>query len=149
MPAFAFATPGTTVSIESYLTNKGQNYLQRYTNASNRLADDFNLICGSVFCQGQYGRILPLPMRCFVDSGTGDLRTCIWAFGKSTVWIGRESAIEKSGEVEFCEFKPTMTAEVFIATIENARVSGQTPYLSIVFPGVGTTLTNVLANCLR
>lgn len=144
-PAFA----GNVISAETYLTKKGQSYLQRYTNASNRLADDFNLICGDIFCQGQFGQVLPLPMRCFVDSENGQIANCVWAFGRSSVWIGRNSEVQTDGKVFFCEFKPDLTVEAFILTIENARVSGQTPYLSLPIPGVPGNLVSVLSACLR
>ena len=147
--AFSFQSSAALVTAESYLADQGQNYLQRLSNIVNRLNDDFNLVCNDSYCHGIYDLFKPLSIQCFVESTSGTVEYCVWAIAKSRSWVAGNGKVSNDGQIYFCEFLPKMTIQQMIDKIEFTRAPGQTPYLSVILPGVEQSLAQSLARCLK
>jgi hypothetical protein len=60
-----------------------------------RLEDDFDLVCGDTFCEGEYSNYQSLGIRCSVESSSGAIGVCVWTFAASL-----EEVVAATGNVK-------------------------------------------------
>ncbi|MET7142859.1 hypothetical protein M3S04_14625 [Xanthomonas sp. PPL139] len=64
---------------------------EAFADLEQRLAHDFDRLCGDTFCEGDYSDYRPLRYRCSVRQRDGVIGECIWSFGASEASIDPDS----------------------------------------------------------
>ena len=82
-PASAAPMPAQAryFDMTSYLTSDAD--FDAWSTFRDRLRQNFDDICGDIFCEGDYSNIQPLRYRCSVNRVTGRLAMCMWMFAGS------------------------------------------------------------------
>lgn len=57
------------------------------------LVRGFDAICGDTFCEGEYGNLRALQLRCAVTRDTGRVGRCLWSFAGSTARVEGQSPL--------------------------------------------------------
>ncbi|GAB3063048.1 hypothetical protein [Stenotrophomonas tumulicola] len=57
------------------------------------LVRGFDDICGDTFCEGDYGNLRALQLRCAVTRNTGAVAECLWSFAGSYAWVNERDAL--------------------------------------------------------
>lgn len=57
------------------------------------LVRGFDDICGDTFCEGDYGNLRALQLRCAVIQDTGGISECLWSFAGSHAWVSGGDAL--------------------------------------------------------
>lgn len=64
---------------------------EAFSDLEQRLAHDFDQLCGDTFCEGDYSDYRPLRYRCSVRQRDGVIGECIWSFGASEASIDADT----------------------------------------------------------
>lgn len=152
LPAAAFAqaaTPSTPPAPARYvdLVNwpVSEASFDRFFNAEASLGRAFDKVCGDTFCEGDYGNLRPMQLRCSVDATKGTVKQCLWTFAGSYAGVNTKSgAVQVNAKLYKCKLplaKDT-PAEQFFQLIE-----GDDP-LHAKLPMSRVSIYDGLATCL-
>lgn len=129
----------TYVNAVATLTTAAEK--ERWYRMISALNSDFDQVCGDTFCEGGYTEIEPIFFRCSANKASGELRTCVWAFGE-TEWDldAKTGAILVSkSKVAACTLPVTGTAAALVDAIHG---------LNDRLPGSDTSIFEDLQSCL-
>ena len=133
------------VDAVEYLSTEGDGGLEGWSVARQQLRADFDRICGDTFCEGDYGDLQPLELRCAVEAKSGDLSACAWSIAGSS---GRVSAstgtLRISGKLYRCALPVAGTIDALVQTL---AAPGEVPPLRRPLPGTARSTFDALADC--
>ena len=110
------------------------------------LDKQFKYICGDTFCNGDYLNLTPMGLTCAVSSVKGSIRDCTWVFGGSDERVnGSVGSLTSSIATFQCHFAPKTTAKGLVSALTAAS---PTEALHRTLPGLGTSLYDVVADCM-
>lgn len=110
------------------------------------LKREFNDVCGDTFCSGEYTNIESLNYRCSVNSSTGIIGECVWAFAASEEEVDPSSGkVVVKPRVWQCAspLAPSTSAQELVAALANNRSPMQ-----VTLPRTRMTLHESLIGCL-
>lgn len=109
------------------------------------LVRGFDAICGDTFCEGDYGNLRALQLRCAVSRATGHVVECRWSFAGSYAWVRGEAAL------------PVVEARTWACRLPIAPGTPLADLLALLdgdealdapLPGSGLSAYDALAGCL-
>lgn len=106
LPAAAFAqvTPAPVRYVDAIDWPASEQGMDRFLAAEVRLNAGFDKICGDTFCEGEYGNLRPMQLRCSVDSTKGTMKQCLWLFSGSTAAVNPKSgAVQTAAKLYKCK----------------------------------------------
>ncbi|MDF3982768.1 hypothetical protein P3W24_14440 [Luteibacter sp. PPL201] len=150
LPAAAFAqsttpppAPARYVDLVDWPASESS--FQRFYDAEAALGRAFDKVCGDTFCEGDYGNLRPMQLRCSVDATKGTVKQCLWTFAGSYAGVNPKSgAVQVNARLYKCRLplaKDT-PAEQFFQLIE-----GENP-LEAKLPMSRASIYDGLATCL-
>jgi len=78
--------------------------LDRFVALEEHLSGAFGGVCGDTFCEGDYGNLRPMQLRCSVDSTKGTMKQCLWLFSGSTASVNPKSgAVQTTAKLFKCK----------------------------------------------
>ena len=117
-----------------------------------RLAGEFNAICGDTFCAGDFGNLQALSLACSVEAQAQQVGQCIWVFAGSYAFVDRATGkVSMNKQVFECDlgFKGTAAdLSAFLVAAAEGGASGTDGLRQVKIPGGGRTLMDVLLHCL-
>ena len=145
--AIAQATPAPAVNRYVDATNwpAEERGMDRFAELEANLGAGFNQICGDTFCEGDYGNLRPVQMRCSVDSTKGVLKQCVWTFSGSYAEVNPKSgAVQINAKLFKC--KLPLAKDTPVESFYEV-MSGENP-LSAKLPMTRKSIYDGLAACL-
>lgn len=142
-PASAQQAPPRYVDVYSYFSSDAQ--YEAWYALTRQLKRDFNDICGDTFCEGDYGNIESLSLRCSVEQASGRIGRCVWVFAGSNEDVDPDSGrVVVQAHVWRCRLPlaPQTTMDAFLQAL-----SGPSP-LDTALPGTTTSIYDGLTDCL-
>lgn len=120
--------------------------LERFDDLEGHLAGAFNAICGDTFCEGDYGNLKPMQLRCSVDSTKGTMKQCLWTFaGSATEVNGKSGAVQVNAKLFKC--KLPLAKDVPVESFYQALSSAKDP-LEVKLPMGRKSVWDGLSACL-
>lgn len=120
--------------------------LERFEQLEEHLTGAFNAICGDTFCEGEYGNLRPMQLRCSVDSTKGTMKQCLWTFAGSTTSInGKSGAVQVAAKLFKC--KLPLAKDVPVESFYEALMSSKQP-LEVKLPMGRKSVWDGLTACL-
>jgi hypothetical protein len=120
--------------------------LERFTQLEEHLAGAFGGICGDTFCEGEYGNLRPMQLRCSVDSTKGTMKQCLWTFAGSTTGVnGKSGAVQVNAKLFKC--KLALAKDTPVELFYEALTSSKEP-LEVKLPMTRKTVFDGLNACL-
>ncbi|MEP6897686.1 MAG: hypothetical protein ABI870_04050 [Rhodanobacter sp.] len=131
------------VDADSYLTTDAD--IEAWYNATSRLRQNFDAICGDTFCEGDYSNIQSLSFRCSVEKHTGIVGQCVWIFAASNEDVrpgdGHITVDSNHWRCRSPLARTTRIGDLLIA------LSGPQP-LRALLPGTSRSIYDGLVDCL-
>jgi hypothetical protein len=131
------------VDVDSYLTSDAD--INAWYDATSRLRQNFDDICGDTFCEGDYSNIQSLSFRCSVEKHTGIVGQCVWIFAASNEDVrasdGRINVDSNHWRCRSPLARHTRISDLLIA------LSGPQP-LRASLPGTSRSIYDGLVDCL-
>jgi len=111
----------------------------------NKLAGEFNDVCGDTFCGGDFSNLTPLTFACSVTSKAGDVKDCAWSFAGSYAYTDPKTAVIGVDAPTFqCHVAPKTTSVKLIALLQNSPNA-----LREVLPGTTGSIYDALVDCFQ
>jgi hypothetical protein len=154
VPAIAMAqtetTPKPSPAAERYVDAihwpANEAGMERFEKLTEHLSGSFNNICGDTFCEGDYGNLRPMQLRCSVDSTKGTMKQCLWTFAGSYTQInGKSGAVQVNAKLFKC--KLALTKDTPVESFYEALMSSKEP-LEVKLPMTRKTVFDGLNACL-
>lgn len=117
----------------------------RFFNAEAALGRAFDKICGDTFCEGDYGNLRPMQLRCSVDTTKGTVKQCLWTFAGSYANVNKKTgAVQVNAKLYKCKLPLAKDTpiEPFLQLIE-----GENP-LEAKLPMSRASIYDGLTTCL-
>ncbi|WP_437731939.1 hypothetical protein [Sorangium sp. So ce1335] len=133
------------VDADSYFTSSAE--IDAWYGLLRELNDDFDVVCGDTFCEGEYSNYKPLRFRCSVEEHAGTIGSCVWVFAASN-----EEILPSTGEVEVdarsfvCEMP--VAPETPVADLVAALSASRARAIDTALPGTDRSLYDGLVECL-
>ena len=109
------------------------------------LVRGFDDICGDTFCEGDFGNLRALQLRCAVRSDSGAVAACLWSIAGSYAYVSPVAALPSvEGRTWACRL-PVVAGTSLTTLLE--RLSGPDA-LDTPLPGTGISTYDALADCL-
>lgn len=153
LPAAAFAQAATTPTAPPAPARyadiidwpASEASFDRFFDAEAALGRAFDKVCGDTFCEGDYGNLRPMQLRCSVDTIKGTVKQCLWTFAGSYADVNKKTgAVQVNAKLYKCKLplaKDT-PVESFFQLIE-----GENP-LEAKLPMSRASIYDGLATCL-
>jgi hypothetical protein len=120
--------------------------MERFEKLEEHLAGAFGGICGDTFCEGEYGNLRPMQLRCSVDSTKGTMKQCLWTFAGSTTQVnGKSGAVQVNAKLFKC--KLALAKDTPVESFYEALMSSKEP-LEVKLPMTRKTVFDGLNACL-
>ena len=120
--------------------------MERFEKLSEHLSGAFNNICGDTFCEGDYGNLRPMELRCSVDSTKGTMKQCLWTFAGSYTQVnGKSGAVQVNAKLFKC--KLSLAKDTPAEAFYEALMSSKEP-LEVKLPMTRKTVFDGLNACL-
>jgi len=109
------------------------------------LVRGFDDICGDTFCEGDFGNLRALQLRCAVTAGDGQVRQCLWSFAGSRAWVEGQSPLPAVDARTWTCALPVApgTPLARLLVLLSGRDALDTP-----LPGTGISTYDALVECL-
>ncbi|XYH95386.1 hypothetical protein ACMHYB_47530 [Sorangium sp. So ce1128] len=133
------------VDAESYFTSSAE--LDAWYGLLRELNDDFDVVCGDTFCEGEFSNYKPLRFRCSVEEHTGTIGRCVWVLAASS-----EEILPSTGDVEvdarifLCEMP--VAPETAVVDLVEALSAAAGRAINAALPGTERSLYDGLVECL-
>ncbi|WP_437594447.1 hypothetical protein [Sorangium sp. So ce1000] len=133
------------VDAESYFTSSAE--LDAWYGLLRELYDDFDVVCGDTFCEGDFSNYKPLRLRCSVEEHAGTIGSCVWILAAS-----REEIEPSTGDVEVdartfpCEMP--IVPETTVTALVDALSAPSGRAINAALPGTDSSLYDGLVECL-
>lgn len=135
--------PGTHVDARDYpAVGQGEAAFAVMERALVRGFDD---ICGDTFCEGDYGNLRALQLRCAVRSRSGVVAGCLWSFAGSYAYVSPTAALPEVDARTWACPLPVVAGTSLAALL--GRLSGPDA-LDTPLPGTGVSTYEALTDCL-
>lgn len=109
------------------------------------LVRGFDYICGDTFCEGDYGNLRALQLRCSVVRASGIVGECLWSFAGSHAYVSPTAALPEVDARTWACPLPVVDGTSLAALLE--RLSGPDA-LDTPLPGTGVSTYEALTDCL-
>lgn len=142
--------PASTPAAERYVdaTNwpASEAGLDRFVALEEHLAGAFGAVCGDTFCEGDYGNLRPMQLRCSVDSTKGTMKQCLWTFAGSFTQVnGKSGAVQVNAKLFKC--KLPLAKDTPVETFYETLMSEKNP-LEVKLPMTRKSIFDGLTACL-
>ncbi|MGK3959500.1 hypothetical protein WMF38_41445 [Sorangium sp. So ce118] len=133
------------VDAESYFTSSAE--LDAWYGLLRELNDDFDVVCGDTFCEGDYSNYRSLRFRCSVEEHAGTIGSCVWVLAASN-----EEILPSTGDVEvdarifLCEMP--VAPETAVVELVEALSAAAGRAINAALPGTERSLYDGLVECL-
>jgi hypothetical protein len=120
--------------------------LERFDKLTEHLSGAFGGICGDTFCEGDYGNLKPMQLRCSVDSTKGTMKQCLWTFAGSYTQInGKSGAVQVNAKLFKC--KLPLAKDTPVESFYETLMSATNP-LEVKLPMTRKSVFDGLTACL-
>jgi hypothetical protein len=109
------------------------------------LVRGFDDICGDTFCEGDYGNLRALQLRCAVSRDGGTVAGCLWSFAGSYAYVSPADALPSIEARTWACPLPVVAGTPLANLLE--RLSGLDA-LDTPLPGTGVSSYEALTDCL-
>lgn len=109
------------------------------------LVRGFDYICGDTFCEGDYGNVRALQLRCSVRSNSGALAGCLWSFAGSYAYVSPADALPSVQARTWACHLPVVPGTPLAALLERLRGPDA---LDAPLPGTNVSSYEALTDCL-
>lgn len=129
--------------------------LSEFRSAVSSLTDEFNFICGDLFCEGEFSEIVPVNFDCVINKESKQVSLCQWLFLAFQNDIDVETGLLVRREKIFrCDVPFGGDLKLFREFLAAATVTVQGSesrnHFNTVIPGsLGRTIYRVLSSCLN
>ncbi|WP_437283054.1 hypothetical protein WME90_21500 [Sorangium sp. So ce375] len=133
------------VDAESYFTSSAE--IDAWYGLLRELNDDFDVVCGDTFCEGDFSNYKPLRLRCSVEEHAGTIGRCVWVLAASS-----EEIVPSTGDVEvdartfLCEMP--VAPETAVTDLVEALSAPPGRAIDAALPGTDRSLYDGLVECL-
>ncbi|WP_437813852.1 hypothetical protein [Sorangium sp. So ce1078] len=133
------------VDAELYFTSSAE--LDAWYGLLRELEDDFDIVCGDTFCEGEYTNYKSLRFRCSVEEHAGTIGKCVWVLAASN-----EEILPSTGDVEvdarifLCEMP--VAPETAVGDLVEALSASRERAINTALPGTDRSLYDGLVECL-
>jgi hypothetical protein len=133
------------VDAESYFTSSAE--IDAWYGLLRELYDDFDVVCGDTFCEGDFSNYKPLRLRCSVEEHAGTIGRCVWVLAASS-----EEIVPSTGDVEvdartfLCEMP--VAPETAVTDLVEALSAAPGRAIDAALPGTDRSLYDGLVECL-
>ncbi|WP_437724892.1 hypothetical protein [Sorangium sp. So ce861] len=133
------------VDAESYFTRSAD--IDAWYALLRVLDDDFDVVCGDTFCEGEYSNYRSLRFRCSVEEHAGTIGSCVWVLAASS-----EEIVPSTGDVEvdartfLCE--APVAPETAVADLVAALSATRGRAIDAALPGTDRSIYDGLVDCL-
>ncbi|XXT17030.1 hypothetical protein WME94_43060 [Sorangium sp. So ce429] len=133
------------VDAGSYFTSSAE--LDAWYGLLRELDDDFDVVCGDTFCEGDYSNYMSLRFRCSVEEHAGTIGSCVWVLAASN-----EEILPSTGDVEvdartfLCEMP--VAPGTAVADLVEALSAAAGRAIDAALPGTERSLYDGLVECL-
>jgi hypothetical protein len=111
------------------------------------LEQQFDVICGDTFCEGDYSNYQSLGMRCSVERSSGRVGACSWAFAASNVEVAAANGqLTTDARTWACEIP--VAPGTRLSTLISVLSQPAEPALYAALPGTGRSAFDGIADCL-
>ncbi|MDX3933471.1 MAG: hypothetical protein QHC77_16165 [Stenotrophomonas sp.] len=109
------------------------------------LVRGFDYICGDTFCEGDYGNLRALQLRCAVSRDGGTVAACLWSFAGSHASVGSfDPKPSVDARTRACRL-PVVPGTSLAALLERLRGPDA---LDTPLPGTDVSSYQALTDCL-
>jgi hypothetical protein len=128
--------------VDYYTSSSGQ---AKWSKAQAGLKLGFDNICGDTFCGSDYGDLQSLGFTCAVTKSTGNVKSCLWAFGGSFSGVNTSTgAVTETMQNWKCPVAVKGTIGQLITTLDSSSDPSMLP-----LPGETTSAYDAIGNnCL-
>jgi hypothetical protein len=120
--------------------------LERFVALEEHLAGAFGGVCGDTFCEGDYGNLRPMQLRCSVDATKGTMKQCLWTFAGSYTQVnGKSGAVQVNAKLFKC--KLGLAKDTPVETFYETLMAEKNP-LEVKLPMTRKTIFDGLNACL-
>jgi hypothetical protein len=138
--------PATVRYVDAINWPASEAGMERFEKLEEHLAGAFGGICGDTFCEGEYGNLRPMQLRCSVDSTKGTMKQCLWTFAGSTTQVnGKSGAVQVNAKLFKC--KLALAKDTPVESFYEALMSSKEP-LEVKLPMTRKTVFDGLNACL-
>lgn len=133
------------VDAESYFTSSAE--IDAWYGLLHELNDDFDVVCGDTFCEGDFSNYKPLRFRCSVEEHAGTIGRCVWILAASM-----EEIVPSTGDVEvdarifLCEMP--VAPDTAVTDLVEALSAPADRAIDAALPGTDRSLYDGLVECL-
>ncbi|WP_437502075.1 hypothetical protein [Sorangium sp. So ce1099] len=133
------------VEAGSYFTSSAD--IDAWYGLLHELNDDFDVVCGDTFCEGDYSNYRSLRFRCSVEERAGTIGSCVWVLAASN-----EEIVPSTGDVEVdarifvCEMP--VAPHTALADLVEALSASTGRAINAALPGTDRSLYDGLVECL-
>lgn len=111
------------------------------------LNDDFDLVCGDTFCEGDYSNYMSLRFRCSVEERAGTIGSCVWVLAASNEEIlPSTGGVEVDARLFVCEMP--VAPETAVVDLVAALSAPAGRAIDAALPGTDRSLYDGLVECL-
>ncbi|WP_045728195.1 hypothetical protein [Xanthomonas sp. GPE 39] len=118
---------------------------EAFADLEQRLAHDFERLCGDTFCAGDYSAYRPLRYRCSVRQHDGVIGQCVWTFGASEASIDPDTG-RVLVDARLWQCTTPLPSQTRLAALYKA-LAGQRPLLAPL-PHQQRSINDGLMDCL-
>ncbi len=112
------------------------------------LIEQFNIICGDTYCEGDYSNLTPMAFDCSVNPETMQVLSCLWLFAGSHTEVNAKTGnISHNKKFFSCDlgFKGnTSDLVAYMKAVQKPSFGGWDTKI----PGTNSTIQDVLGKCL-
>lgn len=151
----ASADPGTPApsgpkyeDAEQYLIDSGNDAaFTSWLNLRDTLRSNFDDVCGDTFCEGDYSNLVPVRLRCSVETATGKMKSCKYVFAGSYEDVNASTgSIKVTAKTFSCAVAVSgLPLSDFMSTLQ---AEGTTPALQRPLTSGGKSIYDNLVGCL-
>ncbi|WP_437747603.1 hypothetical protein WMF39_22905 [Sorangium sp. So ce1504] len=133
------------VDAASYFTSSEE--IDAWYGLLRELNDDFDVVCGDTFCEGDFSNYEPLRFRCSVEAHAGTIGRCVWVLAASN-----EEIVAPTGDVEvdarifLCEMP--IAPDTAVTDLVEALSAAAGRAIDAELPGTDRSLYDGLVECL-
>lgn len=78
--------------------------LERFNDLEARMSGSFASVCADTFCEGDFGNLRPMELKCSVDATKGTLKQCLWTFSGSYGSVNpKTGAVQSTAKLFKCK----------------------------------------------
>jgi hypothetical protein len=133
------------VDAASYFTSSAE--IDAWYELLRALNDDFDVVCGDTFCEGDFSNYQPLRLRCSVEEHAGTIGRCVWVLAASNEEIAASTGdIEVDARIFLCEMP--IAPHTAVTDLVEALSAPSGRAIDAALPGTDRSLYDGLVECL-